>query len=335
VDFVRVSRRFSKAAVWTALLAIGFGLSVLLLPLVGAFPFDFERLFARHDPDWSIFVRLRLSRTLLALFSGGALALSGALFQAMLRDSLATPYTLGISAGASLGAVVSIWAGWSSLLGVPAVWVAALAGATLVLFIVVGAAARDGTLSSFALLLSGTALNSMCSALILVVYGFVNASQSLSISHWLIGGIDAIDYRTLTAFAFVTLVCSAIVIRQARDWNLIAVDPAWAATRGVSVMRVMLSGYGAGSVLTAVTVALAGPIGFLGLMVPHLVRERIGADHRVLLPCSFLGGAVLLAGCDAIGRAVLSPAEVSAGALMALIGGPYLVWALRKRMAGR
>jgi iron complex transport system permease protein len=316
---------------WTGAFAAAFAVAAVALPFVGPFPLDVNRLVAHQDPDWSIFVRLRMSRALLGLFAGGALSISGALFQAMLRDSLATPYTLGVSAGASLGAVVSIWLGWSTIFGIPAVWVAALGGAAVVLVVVVGAAAQQGTLSSLALLLAGTAVNSVCSALILVIYGFVNPTQSFSISRWLIGGIDAIDYRSLAAFAAVTLASTLFILRQARDWNLLAVDPKWAETRGVNVTRVMLAGYGVGSVLTAVTVALAGPIGFLGLMVPHLVRERIGADHRVLLPCSFLAGAVLLAGCDAIGRVVLAPAEVSAGALMALIGGPYLVWALRRR----
>ena len=110
-----------------------------------------------------------------------------------------------------------------------------------------------------------------------------------------------------------------------------AVDPAWAATRGAHVTRLTLSGYAAGSILTAVTVALTGPIGFVGLVVPHLVRTRIGADHRVLMPCAFLGGGILLAACDAVGRIVMAPSEVPAGAVMAILGGPYLVWVLRQR----
>lgn len=97
--------------------------------------------------------------------------------------------------------------------------------------------------------------------------------------------------------------------------------------------RLTLAGYGIGSILTALTVALTGPIGFVGLVVPHLVRTRIGADHRVLMPCAFLGGGVLLAACDAVGRVVLAPAEVPAGAVMALVGGPYLIWVLRQRAA--
>jgi iron complex transport system permease protein len=276
---------------------------------------------------------LRVSRTLLGLLAGGALALAGALFQAMLRDALATPYTLGISAGASLGAVIAIWLGVQQIAGLPAVWVAALAGAAIVLALVAGAALQQRSVSSFSLLLTGLAVNSMCSALIIVIYGLVSPSKSFSISRWLIGSIDSVDYAALAGFAAVVVAAGGVVMAQARSWNLMSVDPSWAATHGAHVTRLTLSGYGAGSVLTAATVALTGPIGFVGLIVPHMIRTRIGADHRVLMPCAFLGGGVLLAGCDAIGRVIVAPSEVPAGAVMAILGGPYLLWVLRRRSA--
>jgi iron complex transport system permease protein len=249
----------------------------------------------------------------------------------MLRDALATPYTLGISAGASLGAVIAIWLGWQELAGVPAVWGAALGGAGLVVALVVGAALQQRRVSSFSLLLSGLAANSVCSAFIIVIYGLVSATKSFSISRWLIGSVDSVDYAALGGFALVVAAATAVVIGQAREWNLMAVDSSWAATRGARVTRLTLTGYGAGSVLTAATVALTGPIGFVGLVVPHLIRTRIGADHRVLMPCAFLGGGILLACCDAIGRFVFAPSEIPAGAVMAILGGPYLVWVLRQR----
>ena len=223
--------------------------------------------------------------------------------------------------------------GWQQIAGLPAVWVTALADRRIVLALVVGAALQQRRLSSFSLLLSGLAANSVCSAFIIVIYGLVSANKSFSISRWLIGGLDAIDYATLGGFAVVVAIAAGVVIRQARSWNLMAVDPSWAATRGARVTRLTLSGYAAGSVLTAATVALTGPIGFVGLIVPHLVRTRIGADHRVLMPCAFLGGGMLLAACDAIGRVVMAPSEVPAGAVMAILGGPYLVWVLRQQSA--
>jgi iron complex transport system permease protein len=326
-----VSGSSRHPARWVGAFAVVFIASALVLPFVGPFALSIARVRMHQEPDWSILVQLRLSRTLLGLLAGGALALAGALFQAVLRDALATPYTLGVSAGASLGAVISIWLGWQQIAGLPAIWVAALLGSAIVLALVVGAALQQRRLSSFSLLLSGLAANSVCSAFIIVIYGVVSANKSFSISRWLIGGLDAIDYVTLGGFAAVVAIAAGIVIRQARSWNLMAVDPAWAATRGARVTQLTLSGYAAGSVLTAVTVALTGPIGFVGLVVPHLVRTRIGADHRVLMPCAFLGGGILLAACDAIGRIVMAPSEVPAGAVMAILGGPYLVWVLRQR----
>jgi len=319
------------AARWISVFALLFVVAALLLPFVGPFALNVARVRGHQEPDWSILMQLRLSRTLLGLLAGGALALAGTLFQAVLRDALATPYTLGISAGASLGAVISIWLGWQQITGLPAIWVTALIGSAIVLALVVGAALQQHRLSSFSLLLSGLAANSVCSAFIIVIYGIVSANKSFSISRWLIGGLDAIDYATLGGFAVVVAIAAGIVIQQAKSWNLMAVDPAWAATRGARVTRLTLSGYVAGSVLTAVTVALTGPIGFVGLFVPHLVRTRIGADHRVLMPCAFLGGGILLAMCDAMGRIVMAPSEVPAGAVMAILGGPYLVWVLRQR----
>jgi iron complex transport system permease protein len=316
---------------WVAIFLGLFVAAALALPFIGPFALSLPRLWARQQPDWSIFVQLRISRTLLGLFAGGALSLAGALFQAMLRDALATPYTLGISAGASLGAVVAIWMDWQQVAGMPAIWVAALAGAALVLALVVGAALQQRRMSSFSLLLSGLAANSVCSAFIIVIYSVVGSTKTFSIARWLIGSLDSADYPTLAIFMAVVTLAAIVVMRQAKAWNLMAVDPAWAATRGARVTQLTLAGYGAGSVLTAVTVALTGPIGFVGLVVPHLVRTRIGADHRVLMPCAFLGGGVLLATCDAIGRIVMAPSEVPAGAVMAILGGPYLVWVLRQR----
>jgi iron complex transport system permease protein len=310
-----------------------FVAAALLLPFVGAGPLDVRRLLARQQPDWSILVELRISRTLLGLFVGGALSLAGSLFQAMLRDALATPYTLGVSTGASLGAVVVIALGAHALWGLSAIWMGALAGAATVLVLMVGAALRRGRASAFGLLLAGIATNSVCSAIILVVHGLSSLSRSFSISRWLLGGIDAIGYAPLGLFAAVVISIGLWIVARARDWNLMAVGEEWASARGTPVGRLMISGYVAGSILAASAVTLAGPIGFVELIVPHLVRARAGADHRILMPCSFLLGGVLLAGSDALGRSLLAPMEIPAGAIMAVIGGPYLVWLVRQHLA--
>ncbi len=319
------------ANAWLVGSALAFAAGAVLFPLAGPAPLDYGALLARREPEWSILVQLRVSRTLLGLFAGGALSLAGSLFQAMLREALATPYTLGVSTGASLGAVIVIAMGGHTFLGLPAIWSGALAGAAAVLFLVVGSAARQGQMSAFGLLLTGIATNSVCSAAILLIHGFASMAQSFSIARWLLGSVDAIGYGALVPFVVIVALIAAWVLRQARHWNLLAVGEDWASSRGARVSRLMLGGFAAGSVLAASTVALTGPIGFVGLIVPHVARSRVGADHRVLMPCSFLMGGVLLAGCDALARSILAPAEVPAGAIMALVGGPYLVWLVRQR----
>jgi iron complex transport system permease protein len=306
-------------------------MAALLLPLAGPGPLDLGRVWTGEEPDWSILVHLRVSRTLLGLFGGAALALAGCVFQSMLRDTLATPYTLGVSAGASLGAVTAIASGWHVFAGVPGVWAGALGGAAVVLLLVVVAATRQRQVSPLGLLLAGIAANSVCSALILLVHGLAGMADSFAISRWLIGSLDAVDYPPLAAYAVLVVALAALIVRQARHWNLLAVGESWAATRGAHVRRLLCAGYASGSILAAATVALTGPIGFIGLVVPHVVRQRVSADDRVLMPCAFFLGGILLASCDAVGRVILAPAEVPAGAITAFVGGPYLVWLVRHR----
>jgi iron complex transport system permease protein len=320
-----------KGTGWIWASAIWFVAAALLLPWVGSGSISVDRVLAKVSPDYPIFVQLRVSRTLLGLLAGGALSLTGSLFQAMLRDSLASPYTLGVSAGAALGAVVTLALDLERLLGFPAAWVGAMAGAAGVLVIVAGASWKRGQLSGVRLLLSGIALNSICTAFILLINSVVRDHRTFSITQWLLGSVDAVNYRALAVFAAVVAVTSIVVITQARGWNLLAVGETWAGSRGADLRRLTITGYCCGSVLTAGAIALTGPIGFVGLIVPHLVRSRISPDNRILMPCSLLLGGVMLAGCDTIGRVVLAPAELPAGAVMALIGGPYLVWLVRRR----
>ena len=307
----------ARSTGWITGCAALFLLAAFLLPWIGPSAVDIQRVFAKAAPDYSIFVQLRITRTLLGLLVGGSLALTGGLFQAMLRDSLATPYTLGVSAGAALGAVTTLALDLDSVLGVPALWIGATVGAGLVLAMVAGASWKGGHISGVRLLLTGISLNSICSAFILLIYGVVRERRSFSITQWLLGSIDSVSYTALGVFAVAVAVSSSILLRQARAWNLIALGVFWAASRGVDLQTVMLTGYICGSVLTAGAIALSGPIGFVGLVVPHLVRSRISADNRLLLPCSFLLGGVLLAACDTVGRTGLAPRE------RGLCGRPY------------
>jgi len=318
------------------LLALAAGLlllamALMILPLIGPVSVDVSRAWAGISPDYEILFQARLPRVLLGLLAGGVLGAAGALFQALLRDALATPYTLGVSSGASLGAVLALASGWQRWLGLPAVWLAAFAGAVLVLAVVVGIASEGRRLSSFTLLLGGVTINSICLALILLLEYLAGLTRSIAIVRWLMGGIEAVPYGTLAVVTAAIIPVLGYVFWKAREWNLLAVGEEWAAARGVATSRLLLSGYLAGSFLTGTVTALTGPIGFVGLIVPHALRLKVGADHRLLLPCSFLVGAPFLALCDTLARTVAAPTEIPVGVITAMLGGPFFIWLLRSQ----
>lgn len=293
------------------------------LPLVGSVPLSLERAWSGQQPDSQILRDLRIPRVLLSLLTGGALALAGVLFQALLRNALATPYTLGVSSGAALGAVVAI------CFALPSVWMASVAGAGLTLFLVLGTAAKRRRMSSFTLLLAGVTINSIATAAILFLQSVATLGQSLAITRWLMGGIEAIEYGRLTLLALTILPIAGYSYLHARHWNLLAVGEEWAAARGVATARFVLVGYLLGSLLTGSVTALTGPIGFVGLIVPHAVRLMLGADHRLLIPASFFLGGAFLAVCDTIARVIVAPNEVPVGVITAIVGGPVFIWMLR------
>jgi iron complex transport system permease protein len=310
--------------------SIAVSASVLILvsavaPLVGSAHIDVAGAFAGVSPDREIFFYSRLPRVILAMLGGAGLAVTGVLFQCMLRDPLAEPYTLGVSSGASVGAVTAICLGFS------ATGVAALAGAALVLVIVLGMAVDGRRLSSFTLLLTGVTMNAIAFAIILFLHSIASFAQSFAISRWLMGGLDAVEYSTLAWLGAAVLPVCALVLWRAPSWNLLAVGEEWAATRGVSTTRLTAFGFVAGSILTGLITSLTGPIGFVGLIVPHALRLRLGGDHRTLLPCAMLLGGAFLVLCDTLSRTLIAPVEIPVGVLTAMCGGPFFLWLLRTR----
>ena len=299
--------------------------TALTMPLIGSADISYVDAWNKQQPDHAILFEVRLPRVLLAMLTGGALALAGVLFQALLRDALATPYTLGVSSGASLGAVIAISAGLTSI------WLYSIAGAAITLLLVLSVAMTHRGLSPFTLLLAGITINSICMAAILFIHSFATFGQSFAISRWLMGGIEPIPVVSIAWLAACVFPLAVYCFRTARDWNLMAVGDEWAAARGVDTNRTLLSGYLIGSILTGAATALTGPIGFVGLIVPHALRLSFGADHRLLAPASFLLGGVFLAACDTISRVVLAPTEVPVGVITAMLGGPFFIWILRTR----
>jgi iron complex transport system permease protein len=294
-------------------------------PLIGSTHISLSRALAGVSPDHEILFYARLPRVLLALLAGAALSVTGVLFQCMLRDPLAEPYTLGVSSGSSVGTVLAITFGFR------ASPVAAVAGAAAVLLIVLGMAMEGRRLSSFTLLLTGVTMNSISFAIILFLHSIASFAQSFAISRWLMGGLDAVEYSKLAWLAAIVIPICALVAMRAPQWNLLAVGEDWATSRGVPASKLTIFGYIAGSILVGLVTSLTGPIGFVGLIVPHALRLKLGADHRVLLPCAFLIGAAFLGICDVFSRITIPPTEVPVGVVTALCGGPFFLWLLRTR----
>ena len=307
---------------------------MLLAPLVGSTPISLGRVFDRSIPfadnvDAQIFFVARLPRVLAAALVGAALALAGVVFQALLRNPLASPDTLGVSAGAALGAVLAITFNTDfTLLGVTAVPLASFAGAIGALIIVYGlsAARRRGT-STLVLLLAGVTLTSLLSAISAFVRYLADFTETIRTVRWLMGSLD-VGAFTPIAVAIVPMGIAMMGFAMLpRVLDLISMGADSAAARGVDVARAERVALVSASLATGSAVALAGPIGFVGIVVPHLVRLLVGADHRVVLPASALFGASFLIACDLIARIVFVT-EVPVGVITALIGGPFFLWLL-------
>jgi iron complex transport system permease protein len=276
-----------------------------------------------------IIFSVRLPRIIFAGVVGASLSLGGVIFQAILRNPLADPYILGISGGSALGAIIGIVIGAGSFyLGIPLLaFVGALATVFLV-FVVAGSV--RGPLSDNSLLLSGVVVNAFFSAAILFFLSIVNSMELHSITFWLMGDLSGASAKEIYVAAFCLIAGFVLLYAQARKLNLIVQGEDTAQQLGVNVERTKQALLIITSLLTAVAVSLAGIIGFVGIMVPHLMRLVFGSDHRLLLPVSALFGASFLIVADTIARVVLAPAELPVGVITALCGAPYFIFLLKR-----
>jgi len=328
-------------------IVVGYGAvaaaACVLAPLVGSTHISLARVFDRSIPfadnvDAQIFFVARMPRVLAAAVVGGTLAAAGVVMQALLRNPLATPFTLGVSAGAALGAILVITFVQADLrvglysIGGGAIPLASLGGALIASLIVYALATRPGrTMSTTVLLLAGVTLNAFFSALILFVQYSADFTQTYRTVRWLMGDLDVGSFAPIIASSPLVLAALGMFSVLPRSLNLLSVGTDVAATRGVDVGRTQRLAFFSASLATSAAVALAGPIGFVGIVVPHLVRLMVGVDHRVVLPASVLFGAAFLIGCDLVARTVLAPVEVPVGVVTAVLGGPFFLWLLVRR----
>ncbi|MFO7958017.1 MAG: iron ABC transporter permease [Candidatus Brocadiia bacterium] len=285
-------------------------------------------------PTAGIVLMQRLPRVLLGLLVGGGLAVAGAAFQALLRNPLATPHTLGISAGGALGAVTAISFGLRgpALGPVGSVQFFGLLGALVNVSIIYALARSRRAISPLKLLLAGVTLGLICSALIMFVRFVSDPHMLVMVDRWLMGGLDVQGFHSVGSVLPFLLPALFLIGVEANAMNQLALGEEMAVGRGVNVGAVQTEVFLAGSVLTAAVVSVAGPIGFVGLIVPHAVRALVGPDHRLLLSLSFFVGGAFLVVADTVARSAFAPSEMPVGVLTAMLGGPFFLVILVTRL---
>ena len=320
------------AALISAVMAV---IAIVLSASVGAANLPLERVIATvmgngNAVERAIVLELRLPRALLAALAGGGLAMSGAVFQAMLRNPLADPYVLGVSSGAALGAVMTTVLTASTTM-LP---LAALTGAALAILLVFAIATRaTARLDARVLLLAGVILSAFFQAMILLLLTFANVESFRSAIFWMMGSFAGSSWRAVLLLGAYVLPASIVLFALARPFNLLSTGEEAALYLGVRVEAVTRSAYFIASVLVGASVATCGAVGFVGLIIPHAVRMIWGADYRLVLPASLFGGALFLVLCDAAARTIAAPAELPVGVITALVGVPLFVVLLVKRSA--
>ncbi len=306
---------------------------LILAPLVGSQPLDYQQVLAylngEETADGLIFFQIRLPRLLLGILAGASLAVAGVVFQALLRNPLATPYTLGVASGSALGALLVIKTGfYFTFLGFSSTQLAAFTGSLLTVLLVYMLSRRSGKISVHGMILAGVTINFFFSAMILILHYIADFTETHQMIRWTIGGLDIVEYGTILQGLPVLIISFIVLWGFGRTFNILSTSEETAFSKGVNVPRLQKIAFIIASLITGTVVALSGPIGFIGLIIPHLLRLLGGPDHRYLIPASIFLGGGFLAFADTIARTVLAPIDLPVGIITTLLGGPFFLWLL-------
>lgn len=323
-------RRLVVVLAVLALLALA---SIVAATLVGPTSASLARALGPDGattPDYLILFRTRLPRVLLGAVVGGALACAGASLQGLLGNPLADPHLLGISAGAAVAGALMLMTGADPVS--PVVPLAAFVGALATMAVVFLLSRRDGRAAPTTLLLVGVVCNALGAASIMLINALASYTQAQGVLFWIMGSLSAQSYVLVGVVALYALAGVLVLGWYAPHLNLMAAGEEGAHALGVDVERVRRAVFVASSMLIAAAVSVSGMINFVGLIVPHLLRLVLGPDLRLLLPASFLGGAVLLVWADTAARTALGASELPVGVVTAFLGGPFFLYLLRRTL---
>lgn len=303
---------------------------IVIAPFLGREIISFGELSTSAQENF-IFWNLRAPRIIVAFLAGGALSLSGLSFQTLFRNPLATPYTLGIASGASFGAALGISLGLDLSYGpFNIISLFSLAGAAVSVFVTYFLSQKKEGFHTSKLLLAGVALGLFFSSLILALQYFLNETSNKKLIHWLMGSLEVVGFEQVYYLGVPITLSFLILYFKRKDFNLLMVHEDFAHTRGVDVRKSQKILFLIGSVLVASVVSFCGPIGFVGLIIPHFARILLGLDSSYLIPGSFLIGGIFLVSIDLLTRVILPEGVLPIGILTSLIGGPSFIYFLRK-----
>ena len=287
-------------------------------------------ILGNSDPDsmlHAIIWQIRLPRVLLAAVVGATLSLGGLVFQALLRNPLAEPYILGISGGSAIGAILGILL---SLSRFPGVSLTAFAGSMATLALILMMTTGQSVMKKESLLLSGVMVNAFCSSVIMFLISVTQDAKLHNILFWLMGDLSSADIRQVGILAGMLLPCFVVVFWHSHAMNLLLMGKEMAQATGINIKVVTITLLVISSFMVSATVSYCGLIGFVGLVMPHLLRLVLGPDHRILVPACILGGGSYLVICDLLARTLPQQGEMPAGVITALIGAPLFIILLKK-----
>ncbi len=282
-------------------------------------------LFSGHidyrDPETvSIIYLIRLPRLLMVILTGGALTTAGLCFQSLLRNPLATPYTLGVSSGSAFGAVIAIKLKMAGL-STPFSMIAGI----ITILVVYRISKIKGRFTIATLLLSGISLSFFFSGMILFIHYISDFTQSAMMIRWMMGGFEAVTFNNIYLILPFVIIFTLYIFFRSRDLNLMCLGDEIAQSRGVNVSKLQKNVFIIASLLTASIISITGPIGFVGLIVPHITRYIKGQDHRTLIPFSFIAGGIFLLFADFLAKSLILPASIPVGVLTSVMGGPFFL----------
>lgn len=308
--------------------------ALLICPFIGISDISIKALleYGRDTLDFSIYWNLRLPRVLLAFMIGAILSLCGMVFQAIFRNPLTTPFTLGVSSGAAFGAIAFIVFGAEIvILGLPRVYFSAFAGALLSIMLVYTFARIRGGFSTFTMLLAGVAINFFFSSLILLFQYLADFTKVFQTYRWLMGNLETFGFDKVIHITPIFVLGSLIIMLFRNELNLMLLGEDIAISRGLDTNRFKLIMFAICSLMVGASVSLCGVIGFVGIMSPHISRLIVGSDHKYLARASLLFGGFFMVFCDTLSRKIIAPSELPIGIITALLGGPFFLWLLVTR----